>query len=108
MKNQVDGMDRHEEVADALYERKPLEVPPGEFYASVGEQRARLLSEEFYLRTGEQLDASAYRSLDFLPIGLAERITEADVQNRIAAARVSTDPDAEDLEIAKRIETGSQ
>src|SRR5687768_11537221 len=108
MKNQVDGMDRHQEVADSLYERKPLEVPPGRRYASIGEQRANLKREEYFVVTGEQLEATEYRDLDDYPLEVVERIVDGDVQNRIAAARVSEDPDAEDLELAKRIEAGNQ
>lgn len=98
-----DPLAAHEQAASVLYDRQPLTVAPGQFHASYAVQHAQKHSAEVYERTGERLAADNYRVLDFLDAGLVERLVDGDIDNKLATARVSDDPAADQIALSQQI-----
>ncbi len=101
-----DALDAHTRAANVLYHvdpPTPLPTRPGEFYSSFAAQQAQKHSAEVFEKTGTKLDVNSYRFLDDLPAALAEPLIDSDVSQKLAAVRVSDDPDGDDIALDQRI-----
>jgi hypothetical protein len=116
MGNEKDGLERHEQIAERLYDRNaatPLPPPEkGDFYSwtpegAVLDQRG----PELFAEAG--IDSAAQRQLrdthrgirraTGLPDGLIGQIVEGHLDNLLAEARVSEDPDGDAIALDRQI-----
>lgn len=106
-----DGLDTHLQASEAIYDRNaatPLPTRPGEMHASFSVQHAQKRLAEVYEQTGQRPDPERYRSFDDLPPRAAQYLIDGDLDNMLATARVSEDPEGDELALARRIEADSQ